>query len=462
MSINYINIYKNSNLDINESEIYHHILNNISDEHSKDHNNYIIISSQMYNDLSFSKDLIENRICIINNGNNEANITNKQPFLNWIKEENLNQIIRDLISEKKNVCVIGEIYVFNQFKDHFDNIYIAEMIEENDPYKTSVTPPSFKYTLRDYSQPLLCKLLTYRLLKYVKCSSFIKDVNHHDEIYKSLVNRTLNTGIKKTDRTGTGTLSTFGNMIEFDISQSIPILTTKRIYWKSVINELLWFMRGDTDANILKKQGVNIWNANSSKSALENIGIHHLAEGDCGANYSFQWRHFGADYKTSGDNYEGQGIDQIKFIENLLKTDKHSRRIFLSAWNPNDLNKTVLPPCHVSCQFYVDNDDNLSCHMYQRSCDLFLGLPFNILSYAILTNLLAKRCNMKASRLCISIGDTHVYNDHLQQIYEQFKRTSLCMPRLLISDSVIKKDIKELALNDFNIIGYFCHPIMSV
>merc|ERR1712070_1286635 len=155
---------------------------------------------------------------------------------------------------------------------------------------------------------------------------------------------------------------------------------------------------------------------NSTREFLDNVGLNHLKEGDCGANYSFQWRHFGGKYVDSETTYDGEGVDQVKYVEELLKTDPMSRRIFLSAWNPVDLTHTVLPPCHVSVQFYVENredGDYLSCHMYQRSCDVFLGLPWNIFSYTVLTYILAKKCNMYPSELIISIGDAHIYSDHM-------------------------------------------------
>jgi thymidylate synthase len=213
--------------------------------------------------------------------------------------------------------------------------------------------------------------------------------------YLLLLKKTLEKGQERNDRTGVGTFSIFGEQLKFDISSSIPLLTTKKIGWKSIIHELLWFLRGDTNANNLKEVGVNIWNGNTTREFLDSRGLTEYPVGDIGAGYGFQWRHSGAEYKTCNDDYTGQGFDQILYIINELKTNPTSRRLYMTAWNPSFLNKMALPPCHVSAQFYVDidkvtNEQYLSCHMYQRSVDEFLGLPYNIFSYAVLTYIFAK------------------------------------------------------------------------
>ena len=220
-------------------------------------------------------------------------------------------------------------------------------------------------------------------------------------------------------------------------------------------------MRGDTDAKLLDEKKVKIWNDNSSRVFLDKVGLSHLEEGDCGANYSFQWRHFGQDYKDCDTEYEKKtSADQINNIIRLLQTDKHSRRIFMSAWNPCDLNKTVLPPCHVSAQFYVDENDGLSCHMYQRSCDVFLGLPFNIFSYTVLTYILATKCDLTPKSLHISLGDTHVYTNHVLQMKEQLSRAPLCNPKLFVSHEIKTKEIEDISIDDFELVGY--HPHSSI
>jgi thymidylate synthase len=425
-------------------------------------NNIVVMGRKTYDSLPDKHILFKNRVNIVITSHAT---TTKADNVLFEDLDNTKSYIKQLIKKDRHVFIIGGDELYKQFTDTYDNMYIT-YIDKKYECDTYFTPPSFKYSLTSYSYAESFKYddtmsATYRFLTYKKTRLYINDAYHCDTVYKGLAMKILSYGSKREDRTGTGTISHFGNMIEFDISEYVPALTTKKLFWKSVIKELLWFLRGDTDATILNNQGVSIWKGNSSKEAQNKIGLGHLKEGDCGANYSFQWKHFGATYGTCDDDYTGQGVDQIAYIENLLKTDKHSRRIFLSGWNPTDLTKTVLPPCHVSCQFYVDNDDNLSCHMYQRSCDVFLGLPFNILSYTVLTYILAARCGLKPARLCISIGDTHVYNDHVAQIREQLQRPSFSMPKLVVDETIKSKDWKDITIDDFDLIGYFCNPAIK-
>jgi thymidylate synthase len=304
---------------------------------------------------------------------------------------------------------------------------------------------------------------------YYRYLTFTKKTTHEcsaaDQQYLNLVRDVLQHGSEREERTGFGTLSVFGRQMRFDISRYIPILTTKRVPWKGCIQELLWFLRGDSDARSLQRQGVRIWDGNSSRAFLDKTGLSHLEEGDCGANYSFQWRHFGAQYVDCHTDYAGKGVDQIAYILDLLHNDPYSRRIFLSAWNPTDLRKTVLPPCHVSAQFYVEQDatgvKHLSCHMYQRSCDLFLGEPWNILSYSILTYILANKTGMVPKELVISIGDVHIYKNHIEQVKQQLEKPPRTQPILRVSDSVVTKDWHEIDVDDFEMIGYFPWPAIK-
>lgn len=285
---------------------------------------------------------------------------------------------------------------------------------------------------------------------------------HQELKYLSLLEKIVRDGKARGDRTGTGTLSLFGEQMRFDISTCLPVLTTKFVPWKSCIRELLWFLSGSTDATILQRQGVKIWDGNSSRSFLDSRGLHDLPEGDIGAGYGHQWRHFGAPYTTCKDNYDNKGFDQIAFIIDELKHNPTSRRIFLSAWNPAALDEMALPPCHVTAQFYVEFDDDgtkhLSCQMYQRSVDTFLGCPWNIMSYAALTHILAKITNMKPKELIMCLGDVHIYSNHLDQVKEQLTREPYPFPKLIISDTVKDKSLDELNIDDFQLEGYKYHP----
>lgn len=351
------------------------------------------------------------------------------------------------------VFVIGGAQIYELLYEHLSEIYVTQIDKafDTDARFPDITGDFVMTTAsqRHWSEGEEC---AYRFLRYVRGGTSA------DKEYLGLANRVLSGGEVRPNRTGVYTLSRFGEQISFDISKTVPLLTTKRMAWKSCIEELLWFMRGDTDANILSERKVKIWDGNTTRSFLDKVGLQHLEPGDCGANYSFQWRHFGQTYVDCKTEYEkNTATDQIANIIRLLKEDPYSRRIFLSAWNPCDLNKTVLPPCHVSAQFYVD-DRGLSCHMYQRSCDVFLGLPFNIFSYTVLTYILAAKCDLKPRRLVISLGDTHIYTNHVDQVKTQMERVALSAPRLMLASNVKTKAIEEITVSDFELVGYFPHP----
>lgn len=289
--------------------------------------------------------------------------------------------------------------------------------------------------------------------------------NHGEYVYLDMLDKIVKEGKLRGDRTGTGTLSIFGEQMRFDISQSIPILTTKFVPWKSCIKELLWFLKGQTDVTILQKQGVKIWDGNSSRAFLDKQGLSHLSEGDIGPAYGFQWRHSGAQYSTCKDDYTCKGFDQVQFIINELKTNPMSRRLYMTAWNPAFLDQMALPPCHLSAQFYVDIDDDgtkhLSCQMYQRSVDTFLGCPWNIMSYAVLTKLFAVICDMKPKELIMCLGDTHVYSNHVEQVKEQLSRHPFPFPKLIINERVKDIGIDELTMDDFTLLDYQYHPAIK-
>jgi dihydrofolate reductase/thymidylate synthase len=281
---------------------------------------------------------------------------------------------------------------------------------------------------------------------------------HPEQRYLDLVQRILTTGTSRMDRTGVGTLAVFGERLEFDLrNQVLPLLTTKRVFWRGVVEELLWFLRGDTDAGILRRRKVHIWDGNGTREFLDNRGLAHRAEGDLGPIYGFQWRHFGAAYQDCATDYEGQGVDQLRTVEQLIEDNPNSRRILLTAWNPAALQDMALPPCHVLCQFFVQ-DKYLSCQMYQRSADVFLGLPFNIASYALLTHILAHRSGLEAKRLVLVLGDAHLYQNHRDQALQQIQRTPHDFPTLRIRRS--PEHWEDYAADDFEVLDY--DPMRSI
>ena len=270
--------------------------------------------------------------------------------------------------------------------------------------------------------------------------------------YINLIKHILENGISKDDRTGVGTLSIFSYNMTFNLRESFPLLTTKKVYWKGVVEELLWFISGSTDSNKLKEKGVKIWEGNSSREFLDRRGLTHYDQGDIGAGYGFQWRHFGAKYTNMYDSYEGQGVDQLKDVIYKIKNTPDDRRIIMSAWNPTDLDKMALPPCHIFVQFWVDtNKKELHSQMYQRSCDVGLGVPFNIASYALLTCIIAKLCNLTPGDFHYCMGDTHIYKNHIDAMKLQITREPYDFPKIKIKDIT---DIDNIKFDDIELIDY--------
>lgn len=253
--------------------------------------------------------------------------------------------------------------------------------------------------------------------------------------YLSFLNHILENGDFKGDRTGTGTISTFGYQMRYDLSEGFPLVTTKKTHLKSIIHELLWFIQGNTNIGYLQENGVRIWN----EWADEN--------GDLGPVYGKQWRSW-----TCGD---GHVIDQLGEVIEQIKTNPNSRRLIVSAWNVGDLGDMALPPCHLLFQFYVSNG-KLSCQLYQRSADAFLGVPFNIASYALLTMMIAQVCDLEVGEFVHTIGDAHVYTNHLDQVKLQLTREPYALPKMKLNPEI--KNINDFKYEDFTLEGYEAHP----
>jgi thymidylate synthase len=296
--------------------------------------------------------------------------------------------------------------------------------------------------------------------------------------YLALLHDILETGERRDDRTGVGTIGVFGRSIRFDLRRNFPAVTTKKLAWKACVGELLWFIEGSSDERKLAEithgtsdGTVTIWTPNALASYWKPKAKF---DGDLGRVYGVQWRHwrsikergpgtfkddFGSTYKRTGDVQINE-VDQLKNLVKGLKEDPYSRRHILSAWNVGDLDQMALPPCHVMSQFYVNKDNELSCHMYQRSVDVFLGLPFNIASYALLTHMLAQVCNLKVGELIISTGDTHIYTNHVEQVKEQMTRQPFPLPTLKLNPNIT--EIDKFSMSDIELVGYQSHgPIKA-
>ncbi|KNC46776.1 bifunctional dihydrofolate reductase-thymidylate synthase 2/DHFR-TS [Thecamonas trahens ATCC 50062] len=279
----------------------------------------------------------------------------------------------------------------------------------------------------------------------------IRGPNRGELGYLDLIRRVLADGFERDDRTGVGTFSLFGEKLEFDLGDGFPLLTTKRVFWRGVAEELLWFVSGSTNANELAAKGIRIWDGNSSREYLDSIGLTEREVGDLGPVYGFQWRHFGAAYTDMHADYSEEGVDQLARIIETITTKPHDRRMVMSAWNPAALAEMALPPCHMFCQFYVA-DGKLSCQMYQRSCDIGLGVPFNIASYALLTHMVAHVTGLGVGKLTLVMGDAHVYKNHVEPLQRQLERFPRAFPSLRINREVASID--DFDFTDFEVVGY--------
>lgn len=354
-----------------------------------------------------------------------------------------------LITEIKSpVLDIGNVFFkennileLNYIKSYIDSFREAECLNNVD---------NIKYTV-DYS---ICKyksIFTEHYYKYI--DSKTNEYNYIKQLEYVLLN-----GETRQTRNAE-TISSFGIRMEFDLTLGFPLLTTKKMFWKGIKEELLWFLQANTNANDLSNKGVHIWDGNSNRDFLDSIGLHSYQEGDCGPIYGFQWRHFNAKYNGCNSDYKHQGVDQLQQIIHLLQTNPTSRRIFMSAWNPEQMKEMALPPCHISYQFYVSEDKKLQCQMYQRSGDMFLGIPFNIGSTALLVHILAKMTGLIPGKVILVVGDAHIYKNHVDQVKLQLQKKPYLPCNLIVKQK--RNNIEEYQSTDFVLQNYHSHPYIK-
>jgi thymidylate synthase len=272
--------------------------------------------------------------------------------------------------------------------------------------------------------------------------------------YLDLLQHILEHGDDKGDRTGTGTRSVFGHQMRFDLAQGFPLLTTKKVHFRSIAIELLWFLKGDTHVDYLQQQRVSIWD---EWATAEQTARFARPEGELGPVYGHQWRNFGATQNPDG-SYQQDGFDQIAWLINEIKTNPNSRRLIVSGWNPQEAGQVALPPCHTLFQFFVQNG-KLSCQLYQRSADVFLGVPFNIASYALLTHMLAQVCHLQVGDFIWTGGDSHLYCNHFSQAQQQLARQPLALCQLKLNPEI--DDLFAFGFDDIELVNYQSHPAIK-
>ena len=365
------------------------------------------------------------------------------------------------------------IYICNED----NNIETIFVIGGSEIYKEAIKSKQCRYIyVTEINSDLICDtFFPYDTLKnymILEQSQYIEDKdscilyrnllysqygNMEEMQYLNLIRKVLNEGLEKEDRTGTGTLSIFGCQLRFDLSKHFPLLTSKKVFWKGIVEELLMFVKGETSSKLLEDKGVKIWKDHTNRSFLDSVGLNDYEEGDMGPLYGWNWRHWGSMYNGSTKNYRGMGIDQLEKAIFQIKNNPDSRRILISAWNPSILDKGVLPPCHVMFQFYVIKN-KLSCSLYQRSGDIGLGIPFNIASYSLLTHMIAYICKLEVGEFIHTIGDAHIYKNHIEPLKEQLKNKPKTFPQIKIEgkirhiDNFKSNNIKLVDYNPYNVI----------
>ena len=290
----------------------------------------------------------------------------------------------------------------------------------------------------------------------------IIEIEHDENQYLNLIEDILSEGVFVDGRNGKA-LTICGSSMHFNLGNNVlPLLTTKKLAWKTCLRELMWFISGSTSNKILQNKNVKIWNDNASRDFLDSRGLTNLDEGDLGPVYGHQWRHFNAKYSNCNADYKNKGIDQLEYIINELKDPKrrYSRRLVMSAWNPCQLNEMALPPCHILVQFNVIPPNKLSCSLYQRSGDVGLGVPFNIASYSFLTHLIAKHCDLEASEFIYHLGNCHIYDDHIESLKEHLNRIAYDFPTLEIIEKY--DNIEDYTESDFIIKNYRFHETIKM
>lgn len=383
---------------------------------------------------------------------------------------NLNEVanIKIIEIEDEEINDLGEKLTF---REDIESIFV--IVSPNTSSKTEILELAFHplcnhiIATKSYANdsndnfPQLPSSLFHEIASLRLDLKILIKVNREEEQYLDLVRKIISEGVRKSTRTGIDSLAIFGNVMRFSLKDGrIPVLTTKKVFWRAVVEELLWFLRGETSSQILSRKNIGIWDGNGTREFLESRGLGHREEGDLGPIYGFQWRHFGARYVDCHTDYEGQGVDQIQEIIHTLKTDPSSRRMVLTAWNPTCLHEMALPPCHVMSIFNV-LDGRLNCMVTQRSADVGLGVPFNIASYALLVYILSHVTGIPPGDLVYTTADTHIYENHIDALKIQVQRIPEQFPCVRINTEPTTK-IEDIRMKDIKLTDYLCHEAIPM
>ena len=425
-----------------------------------------VMGRKTYESIPENRRPLKNRINVVVTRTPQKYHSPDTNTLMYVTPDELDDCLALLSSEtKKPVFIAGGAELYKKYMYFAHTIY-ATLIDK--AYEGDVKFPVERfgfYEIDSYSPVSKSPDgVDFRFVTYKRTA--LKNPEYE---YLDLLKDVLQFGNDRPDRTGVGTRSVFSRQLRFDISKSVPFVTTKQLAYKSVIKELLFFLKGQTDSKILEAQGVNIWRDNTSRSFLDARGLRDYREGDMGPMYFYQVFHYGHPYEGCDADYTGRGFDQMAALLDGLRNDPFSRRHLLTTYNPADVSKSVLAPCHgLTIMFYVEQQQTnnmphlLSCHVVIRSSDTALGLPFNIASYALFTYIIAAKVGMLPKELVISTGDTHIYNNVVNDIQVQLARPPLPHPIVKLHESIKDKDLGDITLEDFEVIGYVHHPAIKM
>lgn len=408
---------------------------------------------------SLPKEFLPGRLNLVINKNVTGKLEKRNDFLYHHSSFDILLDTAYLNEKIEKIYIIGGASLYNQYyrDPRLENAYITNIkTNKNVKIEGDVLFPkipstyelieSSKTTEGDYS------------LEFLHYKHYPQKF-HPEYQYLYAIRDIIDNGSDEKDRTGVGTRVQFGKQFRWDLSKSFPLLTTKRMYFKGIVEELLWFLRGETDNKELQNRKVRIWDGNSSAEFLEKRGLPYR-EGDIGPAYGHQFRHFNAEYKSCDDDYTGQGFDQVAYVLDQIRNNPDSRRIMISLWNPIQMDEMALPPCLYSYQFRVLGG-KLNCHVINRSNDMALGHPWNIGTGALITYIFAHMTGLQPGTLVHSVSDAHLYKDHINPIKEQLDREPYPFPILKIKDNG-QQDVKDYKFSDFELFGYFAHPSIKM
>lgn len=426
--------------------------------------NVVIMGRKTWDSIPTKFRPLDNRINIVLSNNKDLKL--EGAFVCNSITESFNILNKISNANMDNVFIIGGESIYNQAinNNKVKKIYVTEIYEnfECDSYFPSI-PDHFKlisvssFKNENDSHFRYLVYLNNKINHYNTYNLFWE--NHEEQQYLNCLHSILSTGLQRQDRTGVGTFSKFGECFKYNLEDTFPLLTTKKMFVRGIFEELKFYLSGKTDNKILNDKKINIWNGNTSRDFLDKRGLSHYPEGDMGETYGFNFRHYGAEYKTCKENYEGQGFDQVENAIQLIKNNPESRRIIIDIWNCSTLDKAALPPCLCKYQFYVNTIDNkLDLMIYIRSSDFFLANNWNTCTGAFLVHMI---CNLEGidltpGNLTVVTGDTHIYNTHLQQVKENLRRVPRPFPKLLVKEK--KNNINDFEYSDMKIIGYNPYP----